>query len=673
MVMTKMKEPQVKPDPPKKTSSIASAISAYMLSSAVHMILIFYVAVIAAGFLVMFWLAPREVTVTVYWTLVGFNGFMAAYVILEAVTAICVRIVYPPTALKLKRGGGGRGTLGRGTGTRGRTSRASEYVIPPSIRDPTTYPSENPLSEQPMEGAPLSGIDPTLLDRHPTLRSMKDRTMSRKKDRHTEYFKSFKPIGYERDYAFTVIIAAYLPNEQDIILDTLNHFLNNVLFPCEHTIVLSYNTPTPLDIEADLAALELAFKFRLRCVRVEKSTSKAENVNHILASLPERNRSTHIVSVFDADHRPYPDAFVTVLEDFDAKPYTQAVQGRCIIRNSGDSFIARMVDVEFDMIYNIFHVGFNGVHAHGLFGGSNGHWRAPALTALGMDGGMLTEDIDLSIRALANNVHITYDHRVRSDELAPTTLSAYVKQRGRWAQGWFQVTVRRSGWACYHARNWWVKFGLWWVLVMRELSFHIQAWITAMTVIGLIAQKPSINAWILVPIISNLIFLMILLASARHTGWAFVFFLLFFFYLYLQGYIALISEIKELIAISKWVVTARSGKEVKKGAASANSNAASKASNLEELEAGGGGAMLHPSSSSRTLNEQFLTVPSVAQTAGSTTQLSPSRSSSLDGADGHGDAGYPIPATLDEDRIYSENSMKRIQSAVSLANTAHNV
>ena len=150
-------------------------------------------------------------------------------------------------------------------------------------------------------------------------------------------------------------------------------------------------------------------------------------------------------------------------------------------------------------------------------------------------------------------------------------------------------------------------------------------------------------------------------------------FLLFFFYLYLQGYIALISEIKELIAISKWVVTARSGKEVKKGAASANSNAASKASNLEELEAGGGGAMLHPSSSSRTLNEQFLTVPSVAQTAGSTTQLSPSRSSSLDGADGHGDAGYPIPATLDEDRIYSENSMKRIQSAVSLANTAHNV
>ena len=36
----------------------------------------------------------------------------------------------------------------------------------------------------------------------------------------------------------------------------------------------------------------------------------------------------------------------------------------------------------------------------GVFGGSNGFWKTPLLQRIGMNGGMLTEDIDSSMRVL---------------------------------------------------------------------------------------------------------------------------------------------------------------------------------------------------------------------------------------------------------------------------------
>ncbi|KAJ3193539.1 hypothetical protein HDU82_002782 [Entophlyctis luteolus] len=243
-------------------------------------------------------------------------------------------------------------------------------------------------------------------------------------------------VAFEQ-YSSTCIIAAYLPNEKDIILDTITHFLNNVEFPCPHAIVLAYNTPRELPVETQLHELSLRSGGRFLSLRVPHSTSKAENVNYALAALANKQSATHIVSVFDADHLPYRDAICQAIATLDASQKSACVQGRCIIRNARESIVSRLIEPEFDMIYNIFHVGFNVMHRHGLFGGSNGHWRAPVLVALLMDESMLTEDIDLAVRTLSNNIHIMYDHRVRSSEEAPTTLAAYVKQRQRWAQGEF--------------------------------------------------------------------------------------------------------------------------------------------------------------------------------------------------------------------------------------------
>ncbi|NET42360.1 glycosyltransferase family 2 protein [Okeania sp. SIO2B3] len=53
---------------------------------------------------------------------------------------------------------------------------------------------------------------------------------------------------------------------------------------------------------------------------------------------------------------------------------------------------------------------------------------------------MLTEDIDLSIRALLRGKKITFDSTIISYDQAPYDIKELWKQRTRWSQGWLQVS-----------------------------------------------------------------------------------------------------------------------------------------------------------------------------------------------------------------------------------------
>jgi hypothetical protein len=84
------------------------------------------------------------------------------------------------------------------------------------------------------------------------------------------------------------------------------------------------------------------------------------------------------------------------------------------------------------------------LHDFGIFGGSNGYWKARLLHETRMYAFMPTEDIDSSLRALLDGHRIASDPFLVSRELAPVTVRALWNQRMRWAQGWFQVSTPRS-------------------------------------------------------------------------------------------------------------------------------------------------------------------------------------------------------------------------------------
>ncbi|MFJ8039247.1 glycosyltransferase [Kitasatospora sp. NPDC096147] len=146
-----------------------------------------------------------------------------------------------------------------------------------------------------------------------------------------------------------------------------------------------------------------------------------------------------IVVVFDADHQPAPDCLRELLRPF-ADPLVAAAQGRCVVRNPGDSVIARLVAVDYLCGYLVNMAGRARVFGLPAYGGANCAVRTEVLRELGgWNVASVTEDTDLSVRIWLSGRRIGYAERALDTELAVTGLGAYYRQRYRWARGHQQV------------------------------------------------------------------------------------------------------------------------------------------------------------------------------------------------------------------------------------------
>lgn len=275
--------------------------------------------------------------------------------------------------------------------------------------------------------------------------------------------RTFRSIGKPIP-TVTALIVAYLPNEQGIILKTVNHLLNTIDVPsAELQVILAYNTPEDLPVERELQHLA-AIDPRLLLVRVEGSQSKAENIN---AALPYI--TGEITGIFDSDHLPEPACFEKAMrwihQGYDS------VQGRCVIRNEHENWLTRMIAIEFGIMYAVLHTAGSVLTGTAIFGGSNGYWRTQVLRSLRMEQAMLTEDIDVTVRALLSGFRIVHDRSLISTELAPTTVSGWFYQRLRWAQGWYQATRKHTrAVARSAALNRWQRIYWMYMLPCREAN-----------------------------------------------------------------------------------------------------------------------------------------------------------------------------------------------------------
>jgi cellulose synthase/poly-beta-1,6-N-acetylglucosamine synthase-like glycosyltransferase/PleD family two-component response regulator len=368
------------------------------------------------------------------------------------------------------------------------------------------------------------------------------------------------------DYpAASAIIAAYLPNEAETILDTVEAF-RKVDYPGDLQILVAYNTPTPMSVEDELR--ELARRDpRVVPLKVEGSTSKAQNVNAAMSHV-----KGEFVGMFDADHHPDPTAFRRAWRWL-SNGY-DVVQGHCVIRNGHASLVARTVAVEFESIYAVSHPGRAALHGFGLFGGSNGFWRTDLLARTRMRGSMLTEDIDSTLRVLTAGAKIASDPALVSRELAPTTWGALWKQRARWAQGWFQVSRKHfvSTLRSPHLtlRQ---KAGMGFLLGWREIypwlslqMFPVLAY-TAYRAGGVTQMDWAVPALLLATLFTLAVgpaqaLLAYRLAAPelrREKKWFWTYLLVSsVFYTEWKNVCARVAQVKELLGEAQWNVTARS-------------------------------------------------------------------------------------------------------------------
>ncbi len=271
-----------------------------------------------------------------------------------------------------------------------------------------------------------------------------------------------------------LVIVAYLPNEKDIIIDRIMYAVEKIVYPKDKIrINLVYNTPRPIEpLETELQDLTTQYS-HLRVHKVANSSSKADNLNYFFTL----HTGADVIAVFDSDHYTHPYGPRWAIERLMSDTKIDIVQGRCVVFNSQASLLSAMISVEFDKIYAVSHPGRATLWGFGLFTGSNGYWRASLLRRLKMDGDMLTEDIDSSLRAFSKGTKAVHDLNVVSYELAPTTLPAFWKQRLRWAQGWAQASMKHL----IHTiskpqespRTFTMRFGLLSLLLIRELSYYL--------------------------------------------------------------------------------------------------------------------------------------------------------------------------------------------------------
>jgi cellulose synthase/poly-beta-1,6-N-acetylglucosamine synthase-like glycosyltransferase len=360
----------------------------------------------------------------------------------------------------------------------------------------------------------------------------------------------------------TAVIAAYLPNEADTVLETVDTFLAQD-YSGGLQIVLAYNTPVPLDVEDDLAALAREHA-DLTVLKVPDSTSKAQNVNAAL-----RVADGEFVGIFDADHHPMAGAFDRAWRWIDDG--ADVVQGHCVIRNGDESAMAKLVAVEFEQIYAVAHPGRSSLFGFGIFGGSNGYWRASALERIRLRGSFLTEDIEASMRVLAAGGRIVNDPGLVSRELAPETPKALWNQRMRWAQGWFQVSCRHL-WPILRSPvlNLRQRIGVVYLLGWRELYPWIA--LTAWPLIGFFVWRDggldlSSPIFLLLTLFTTVSGPLQTLAAyrlatpevRRHRRWFVAAAIAnVVFYTELKNIVNRVAQLKQLRGEHRWVVTPRS-------------------------------------------------------------------------------------------------------------------
>ncbi|MDQ5826537.1 MAG: glycosyltransferase [Chloroflexota bacterium] len=301
-------------------------------------------------------------------------------------------------------------------------------------------------------------------------------------------------------------------------------------------------------------------------LRVENSVSKAQNVNAALAEV-----SGEFLGVFDADHHPNADSFTRAWRWL-SNGY-DVVQGHCLVRNGDESWVARVVAIEFESIYAVSHPGRARMHGFGIFGGTNGYWKTKLLHQTRMRGSMLTEDIDSSLRVVEAGYKIASDPHLISKELAPVELKALWNQRMRWAQGWFQVSIKHL-WRGIRSPHLSLqqKLGFFHLLAWREIYVWLSVQI--FPVIAFWAWKygslTKINWLVPIFVLTTLFTLSVgpgqtvfayLLAPPeirRHRRW-FAFYLIVSspFYPEFKNLIAKVAQVKEVMGEKKWKVTPR--------------------------------------------------------------------------------------------------------------------
>lgn len=171
-----------------------------------------------------------------------------------------------------------------------------------------------------------------------------------------------------------------------------------------------------------------------------KGKSNALNIalEHISGSL---------ISIYDADNTPEPDALRILVETLMADEKLGAVAGMIRTRNKTATLLTRCINIETLSAQCMNQAGRHQYFRLSMLPGTNYVIRRSIVEELGgWDTDALTEDTDLTYRMYRKGYHIRFMPLAVSWEQEPQKLGAWFKQRARWVRGNFYVFAKNFLW-----------------------------------------------------------------------------------------------------------------------------------------------------------------------------------------------------------------------------------
>ena len=152
--------------------------------------------------------------------------------------------------------------------------------------------------------------------------------------------------------------------------------------------------------------------------------------------------SGEFIAIFDADFMPGTDFLRKVLPHFE-NPTIAFVQTRWDHLNRNYSLLTFLQSLAIDTHFIIEQVARNSRGYWFNFNGTAGIWRRSAIQdAGGWKDDTLTEDLDLSYRAMLKGWNALYLRDVKAPAELPVSFNAYRKQQHRWARGSLECAVK---------------------------------------------------------------------------------------------------------------------------------------------------------------------------------------------------------------------------------------
>jgi cellulose synthase/poly-beta-1,6-N-acetylglucosamine synthase-like glycosyltransferase len=257
--------------------------------------------------------------------------------------------------------------------------------------------------------------------------------------------------------SFTVMIPAR--HEEAVIQATIGRVceanypqkLIQVLVVCS-----ADDTGTIAKVKEKISALRKAGRQNVSVVTFEdKPVNKPHGLN---VGLPQAVND--VVTIFDAEDDVHRDIF-NVVNTVMQNEHVRVVQAGVQLMNFDSTWYSALNVLEYYFWFK------SRLHYHARtgaipLGGNTVFFDRDLVTQIGgWDEHNLTEDADIGLRlsAAGERIRVVYDDRYVTKEETPPTVSAFIRQRTRWSQGfmqtlkkgtWKELPTRKQRWlACY--------------------------------------------------------------------------------------------------------------------------------------------------------------------------------------------------------------------------------